>query len=134
MMQALFTIQLYASTPFSFTIQPYPVVNGSTTLMYPRAKISTHFGDIDIAHIRIDPVSCTDNTRITFDIFPTNKADRDYFELVQTGRVKSLVLNLPGKTLGYSGIYSSNNLRLNSTGDFWSTLEFFAYEPHLDLE
>ncbi len=125
----LFTIQLYASEQFSFTIQPYPVVKGSDARMYPRAMIYTQYGFIITTCIRIKPpILDTDDTKITFDIVPKDGPARYYFELIQTGQVKGLEFKLHGKTLFYSGSYANTFefILLDSFNPTKMTLEFFG--------
>jgi len=113
---------------------------------YPRGRIALGNGDlIDVTGVRVNTtnnakqvhtlarpgngiVLGNEETTVSYDaVVSEDGQERDYFQLVKSGKIVQLRIKVPGETISVKGAYRSRNFDLPLDDSIKLSLEFVGH-------
>jgi len=114
--------------------------------IYPRGRIALGNGDlIDVTNIKVTTKNNAkqvhtiaqkgagitmgvEETTVSYDsVISEDGQERDYFQLVKTGKIVQLRIKLPGETITVQGVYASRDFELPLDDSIKLSCEFIGH-------
>ncbi len=114
--------------------------------IYPRGRIALGGGDlVDVTNIKITTTNNAkqvhtiaqkgagitlgvEETTVTYDsVISEDGQERDYFQLVKTGKIGQVRLKLPGETITVEGVYKSRDFEMPLDDSIKLSMEFIGH-------
>lgn len=114
--------------------------------VYPRGRIALGSGDlIDVTNVKVNHtnnakqvhtmnrsgtgvVKGVEETTVSYDaVISSEGQERDYFQLVKSGKIVQLRIKLPGETITVEGMYKSRSFDLPMDDSVKVSLEFIGH-------
>jgi hypothetical protein len=115
-------------------------------LIYPRGRIALGNGDlIDVTNVKVNTTNNSkqvhtiaqpgagitkgvEETTVSYEsVVSENGQERDYFQLIKTGKITQLRIKVPGETITVEGAYKSRDLELPLDDSIKLSMEFVGH-------